>query len=231
MKCFTQKRANYNEANYNGAKYNGTKNNNGAKGNNKGFTLLEALISLSLIAGVLITSVSFVKKKDTVRKKVFRQFVSLNRQLDHFARLKRNIYRLVIQIDKKEEKYSYWVEKKLLGIDLNNNSSEEEEGEDTTQDATEDATEEGSSFVIDTDFFEKPQVLPSSLSFVSVELGLEKDPVEEGKAYIFYFPDGQFNKVLIQVKERNIYWSFLINRLSGGLTILKGKNKLKDLEL
>ena len=223
MKCFTQKWAKYKgETNYKGLKYKGV------RGHNKGFTLLEALISLSLIAGVLITSVSFVKKKDTARKKVFRQFISLNRQLDHFARLKKNVYRLVIQIDKKEDKYSYYVEKKLMGVPQGFPSEEEESEEKKEEDR---ALVDKEAFVIDQEFFEEPQVLPSGLSFISVELGLEEKPIEEGKVSIFYFPEGQFNKVLIQVKEKNIYWSFLINRLSGGLNILKGKNTLKDLEL
>ena len=180
-------------------------------------SLLEVLIALTILVSILALSVSVVKKKDNNIKKTFRHLISLNRQLDHFARLKRQTYRLVIRLDKK--KSSWWVEKKISENQILHNPSNKEN-----------QSFPPNGFIMDTDFFEKPQHLPNGLNFESVELNEHKDPITSGMAYIHYFPEGQFNLALVKVKSKKTYWSIFIDRLHGELTVFSGKKTLKEFE-
>lgn len=185
--------------------------------NTKGFTLLELLIVLVLLTGILALGSSFIKKKDNIIKKTFRQLVALNRQLDHFARLKRETYRLVINMNEKEN--SFWVEKKLPENQIQLNPSD-----------SKNQTLPPSGFIMDTDFFEKAQKLPRGLKFESVEMKGQKEPITNGKTYIYYFPEGQFNTALLQIKGKKVYWSLFIDRMHGELTVLNGKKKLEEFD-
>ena len=188
-----------------------------SKVNIKGFTLLELLMALTILVSTLILGASFIKKKENNIKKTFRQLIALNRQLDHFARLKRETYRLAIHID--EKKSSLWVEKKLPEnqIPLDPSSSKNQ-------------TLPPTGFVIDTDFFEKPYKLPGGLKFESLQVEDQEEPITDGKAYIYYFPEGQFNKALLNIKGKKVYWSILIDRLHGELTVFNEKKNLQELE-
>ncbi len=187
------------------------------KANNKGFTLLELLIAMTIITSALVMGMSFIKKSDNVIKKTFRQLVALNRQLDHFARLKRKTWRLVVHIS--DKKSSWWVEKKI------------EKDQMPAQVVKKgDQTFPPDGFIIDEDFFKEPQQLPRRLTFESVELSAHKEPVTQGKAYIYYFPEGRFSLALIKIKGRKAYWSLFIDRLHGELTVFNGNKKLKDFE-
>ena len=184
--------------------------------NKKGFSLLEILISITIVTSTLILGSTFIiKRKDNRKKSVFRQFVALNQQLDYSARLKRQTLRLVIDLD--EKKNSWWVEKKLPYIRTSDLSS-----------MTENQSPPPTDFVMDTNFFAKPQKLPSELNFESVELSGQKDIITSGKAYIPYFPEGQFGTALLKIKRGNTYWSLFIDHLHGDLTIIAGNKNLTD---
>lgn len=187
------------------------------KTNTRGFTLLELLVAMTLLVSALIVGGSFIKKKDNNIKKTFRRFIALNRQLDHFARLKRETYRLAFNIDEKEN--SFWVEKKLSENQISQNLP-----------SLKNQTLPPTGFVMDTDFFETPQKLPGDLKFESLEATGQEEPVTKGKAYIYYFPEGQFNKALLKIKGKKIYWSLFIDRLHGELTVFNGEKKLQEFE-
>ena len=184
--------------------------------NNKGFTLLELLIALTILVSTVIMGASFIKKKDNNIKKTFRQLIALNRQLDYSARLKKEIYRLAIHIDEKES--SLWVEKKIPEKPILHNAFN-----------TKNQTAPPTGFVIDTNFFEEPKKLPEGLKFESMEMK-GQEPITNGKAYIHYLPEGQFNTALLKIKGRKTYWSLFIDRLHGELLVFKGEKKLQEFE-
>ncbi len=194
-----------------------------AKAGRAGFTLLELLIAMTIVISALAMGTAFVKKKDSGIKKSLRGFVALNRQLDHQARLRRQTRRLVIQM--KEKKHSWWVEKQQKNTPLTlNNQEDKSSAEAKNQSLPPDG------FVMDTDFFDKPQQLPKGLVFDSVESSSGKEPVKKGKAYIYYFPEGRFSMTLLKLKGRRAYWSLLIDRIHGELTVFSGNKTLKDFE-
>ncbi len=191
---------------------------------NKGFTLLELLIALSILVSTLIIGTSSIKRKDNIIKKTFRQFVALNRQLDHFARLKGKTWRLVVQMEEKES--TWWVEKKLPASQIFNPENQTFDNDEPTDPVEPTPSPEG--FVIDPEFFTTPQKLPKNLSFESVELNNIQEPITEGKAYIYYFPEGQFGTALLKIKGKKVYWSLFVDRLRGELTVYNGEKQLKD---
>lgn len=204
-----------------------------------GFTLLELIITLTLITGILVTGGSYVKRKDNKIRKTFRQFIALNRQLDQMSRLKRETYRLVINIGEnttystnentKDKKNTWWVEKKLQKNQMPENTSDTSDTNDTNDTSdTKNITPDG--FIEDTSFFEKPQTLPKQLTFESLESLKDESPITQGKAYIYYFPEGQFNTALLKIKGNRVYWSLFIDRLNGELTVFDGNKNLKDFE-
>ena len=183
----------------------------------KGLTLLEILIVIVILASSSILGGSFLFKKENNIKKAFRQFIALNRQLDHTARLKRESYRWAIKLGKKES--AWWVERKVPYTLI---------PEENTN--TEDQSAAQNGYLMDTEFFRTPQKLPSGLYFESVELSGQEKEKSEGIAYIYYFPEGQFNTAFIKIKSKKEYWSFFIDRVQGDLTIFVGKKSLKDME-
>lgn len=183
----------------------------------KGLTLLEILIVIVILASSSIIGGSFIYKKENNIKKTFRQFIALNRQLDHTSRLKREAYRWAIQLGKKES--TWWVEKKVP-YTLIPKENTNTKNQSTAQDG----------YLMDTDFVETPQKLPSELYFESVELSGQKKQKNEGIAYIYYFPEGQFNTAFIKIKNKKKYWSLFIDRVQGDLTVFVGKKSLKDME-
>ena len=182
--------------------------------NKKGFSLLEILISITIVTSTLILASTFViKRADNRKKSTFRQFVALNQQLDYSARLKRQTLRLVINLE--EEKNSWWVEKKIPKTSHFSSTAKKQ-------------TPPPTGFIIDTGFFAKPQKLPGELNFESVEFSGDTNIVSSGKAYIHYFPEGQFGKTLLKIKRRTTYWSLFIDHLHGDLTIISGNKNLTD---
>ena len=206
-----------------------------------GFTLLELLIALVLIVGILAMGTTYIKRKDNSIRKTFRQFIAINRQLDSLARLRRETYRLVINMNedtnyniasenKKDQKNTWWVEKKLT-----KNLMPDDEEDSTNQagnakhlENKQNITLDG--FIRDKDFFEKPQPLPAKLTFESLESLRKKSPITQGKAYVYYFPEGQFDIALLKIKGKRVYWSLFIDRLKGELTVFNEKKSLKDFE-
>ena len=170
-----------------------------------------------LITSSLILGSSFViKGTDNRKKSTFRELTALNRQLDYLSRSKNQTWRLVIDMD--ETQNSWWVEKKL-----SHNTSSDQAFSSANQSFP------TGNFVIDTNFFAKPQKLPGKMTFESVELSGKENEITKGKAYIHYFPEGQFNMAVLKVKRNNTYWSLFINRLHGELTVFTGNKSLKDL--
>ncbi len=177
----------------------------------KGVTLLELLLVLFILSSTLTLGVWFTKKRENHIRKTFRQFIALNHQLDSLAKLKGRAYRLVITTS--EEANSWWVEKQgSHSLDSNDAYPSSKQ-----------------IFTIDTAFFPKPQKLPENLRFSNIEFSrpLRINP-SKGQSYIYYLPEGQFNKIVLQVKGKKQYWSFFIDRLHGDLRIVPGEKKLED---
>ncbi len=172
----------------------------------RGMTLLEMVVVMALLAGFFVIGFpSFINKKKNVIQQSFRQIKALNRKLDSHAHLTGRVYRWVIVIGKKDS--SWWVEK---ASSLNGTFD--------------------SNFVKDDTFFKNVQTLPDGLFFESLSINNHKKqvPVLSGKSYVYYFPEGQFDKILLKIKGKKQYWSVLIDRLNGSLNIFSTNKNWQD---
>ena len=79
-------------------------------------------------------------------------------------------------------------------------------------------------------FFEEPQHLPGDLNITSVEYSKNNQTLSSGTVYIYYFPEGQTSQILLKLQSDNKYWSLLIDRFHGDLTVFSGEKLLADLK-
>jgi len=65
---------------------------------NKGFTLLEMLIVIALLAGIVGIAVPRIRKNNTNAKAVVREITVLSKEVHNFAQLKNATYRIVFNM-------------------------------------------------------------------------------------------------------------------------------------
>ena len=198
----------------------------------RGMTLIEMLVVMALLSGFFMMSVPFIKKREHVIQRTFRQMKALNRQLDSQARLNGMTYRLVVVLGLQKEGGNWWVERKAIvepSISSEINPSETNQLKDSSSISIE--GEDG--FVLDESFFKEPQELPETLSFENISFsGQQREKqISSGRAYIYYLPGGQSHKILLKIKGKKQYWSLLFDRLRGELDILLGNKTWQELPL
>lgn len=190
----------------------------------KGFTLIEILIVLALVAGLAIYTVPKLSTGDQVRAAV-RRLTVVTKQAQTAARLSGTVHRLVFDMpDEKGQEHSYWVEratKKDISLTFSN-----EDDEDKKEDEETSAT----GFEKDEKTTKRPEELPSNFYFEDIEFS-EKNKVSTGKAYIYFFPQGLVTKAAIHLTNKKaIKWTIVLNPLTGVGTVLTEYKTLKDIQ-
>ena len=207
-------------------------------------TLLEILMVLVIISSTLGLGLSFVQRRENSIKKTFRQWTALNRELDSKARLSNQIYRLVIDMEDKH-KNTWWVEQKIepslaqggqgfIAGGLQTITTESQQDDSIADDSRAGDSRADDSiaddFFMADQFFEEAQTLPGDLKFTGLEHSRKQKNVSDSKAYIYYFPEGQSQQVLIKLKSDKKHWSVWIDRFQGDLTVFTGDKTLADLQ-
>ena len=199
----------------------------------QGMTLIEIIVVMALLAGFLAVSAPFFKRKESSVKKMLRMFTALNRQLDSRARLKAKTYRLTFTIG---EKSAWRVEKltdlnKLPPITPPQDRSPRGEADTSNKPQLKPSLSPvgRKEFVRDESFFKVDQTLPFGLVFESISFSQKQKPISKGPAYIYYFPQGSFQKVLLKIKGKTRYWSLFFDRLTGDLDVFPDNKTWKDL--
>lgn len=189
------------------------------KGNQKGFTLLEILIVLGIIGAIVALGLSRIRKRDNDIKKVMREFYVLGKEVRNHARLKNTTFRLVFELNEGEQKY--WVESaqgfqgRVNEEDLKNLREEERPPE---------------VFQKDTSVIKKEKTLPTGLFFKNIET-VGKDPVQMGRAYIYFFSNGFVEASSLQVTDRKkATWTVVFHPLTGQADIIPEEKRLKDIQ-
>ena len=193
--------------------------------NQKGFTLIEIMIVLGIFAGVVaLSSPSFFKKKTKVLPTV-RKMQLLSKQLHRIARVQKKTFRWVIQLDDpdNELRSSYWVESAPAHTKI----LTPEELEDLNEDQLK---EHQGQFREDTSFFKEKIILPEGLSFDRIESINYEEPVENGKAYIYYFSNGLAEETAIHIKNNDkLNWTLAIHPLTGHVNLIRKDVSLEDI--
>ncbi|WP_374079663.1 Tfp pilus assembly protein FimT/FimU [Bdellovibrio bacteriovorus] len=191
----------------------------------KGFTLIEIMMVLAILAAVLVVGAPRVFKKNANIKSVARQFIVLSKEIRNKARLTNSTYRLVIDMDSKEAQY--WVER------ANGPQTVDPEAYEKAKEK-ESEKEEGAPpplFQIDKSITKKEQTLPSGLRFGSVETANMKAPLTSGLAYVHFFPEGFVEAAAVQITNgNNLTWTLVFNPLTGQADIIEKASSLKDIQ-
>lgn len=189
----------------------------------RGFTLIEIMIVLAIVAGLITLGAPRLLKKDGNIKSVARNFIVLSKEVRNKARLTNSTYRLAISMEPGEEKY--WLERASGPQAVDPEAYEKEKDEDKDEDAPPPL------FQVDTSLIKKEKKLPEGLRFGSVETVNMKAPMTSGVAYIHFFPEGFVEASAVQITNgNNLTWTLVFNPLTGQADIIEKASSLKDIQ-
>ena len=192
----------------------------------RGFTLIEMLIVLGIIASLMSFGVNVVGSNTNDMRDTSRNFIRLIRYMYNQAAVKNEYYRLVINLE--EQKYfaqysaePFYVvregdETEALRIsnELEGKSGDEEEA------AAEAAVNVGAFSEAEDDLLEIFKV-PEGIKIASVYVMHRLDKVEEGKVYLYFFPKGMTEFAVIHLSDldEENFMSLIVNPLTGSVEI------------
>ena len=192
------------------------------KSSQAGFTLIEILIVLGIMAAVLVLGLGRIRKNDNNIKTVFREMTVLSKEIRNQARLSQTFFRLMIQI--KPDGSKYWVEK--------GSAIERKDSKAVFRTAEEEAAsgddKKKSSFALYKKLTKKEKILPNGIAFKSLEI-LNSESLSDGLGAIYYSPEGLVEASIIHLTDNKNTWSLFINPLTGIIEIADEEISLKDI--
>lgn len=193
----------------------------------RGFSLVEIMVVLAIIGGLLVMITPRLQDKRSAIQGAVREIATLTREVHNHARLFNSTYRLVIEMNP-EEGHTYWIESAPGNIAL---MSEEQAKENANLSEEERAKlQERTGFSEDSRILKKRQSLPRGLFFGGVEYGNRLEAINEGRAYIHFFPQGLTEEAVIHLTDqKTLNWSLALHPITGVCDIFDGKKTLKDL--
>jgi prepilin-type N-terminal cleavage/methylation domain-containing protein len=195
--------------------------------NTSGFTLIEIMFVMAIIAFVVGIGIPRLGKNlGSQVRTLTRKIVVLNKDLHHMSRLRNKTYRLAISFGDATHAGSMWVEsansKQLL---------DPPDATPTPQPHTSlDKPPPAGPFSTDTELLKKPIVLPDAVKFEDVEIDPKGKPIQDGRAYIHFFPEGLVQEAVIHIGDgKTMHWSLVIEPLTGYTDVIEGEKHLKDI--
>lgn len=188
----------------------------------QGFSLIEILIVLALLAGLVAVASSQISFRKENLQSALRSMATLSREVKHQSKSRQTLFR--IRFDLESTPQRYWIETS------NQDSPKIETDEDSS-----DENEAQSSFQKDTTLLKKEKLLPENVIINSITtLSQDKSPntsQEEKEAYIYYWPNGLNDSAVILVSTKSSadsLWSLVINPLTGRGELFKKEIKLEE---
>ncbi len=181
-----------------------------------GFTLIEILIVMGIIAAIMGFSFSRIRKNDNNIRAVARHFIVLSKEIRNHAKLTNSTMRLVIQFDPLKPKY--WVEKSA-GNEIRESTDEKKSISDEAPSST---------FQIFKTLTKKEKELPAGLLFSSLEV-LNQNPISDGLGFIYFTPEGFTDAATLQLTDKKRFWTLVFNPLTGQADFLPEAKSLKDI--
>ncbi len=162
--------------------------------NSKGFSLLEILIALVLVALFSLIAVpTFNNVFRTGAESFAVQTASLFREARDRALLNKSVVRIRWDLDKQE----YWAEEGPDSVLI----PKAAEKEKTKTEEEKKKAEEESPFHLLRDLTPKKKTLPYGVKIVQLVLAREKDPVQSGTGDIYFFPNGTGTGGILSIQD------------------------------
>lgn len=194
--------------------------------NRRGFTLIEVMVVLGILAALVAVGAPRLFKKEGNIKTTARSMIVVVKEIRNRARLFNATYRLAIRMDKDEQ--SYWIEKGNGPVLVDPIKLKEE------FDNPEKKPEEGAPpplFQVDKTMLKEPKKLTGKLKFVQVETANMTEPMSSGTAYIHFFPQGMLEASAVQITDgRKNTWTLVFNPLTGQTDIIEKAVSLKSVQ-
>ena len=187
----------------------------------RGFTLVEIMIVIAIIAGVLAIGVPKMFSTTTAMRGAIRKLAVMTRDVRNNSRLYQVTTRLVISLDK-DKGFTYTVESSP-GVVLMKTEMQEKELEKVTSEQEKDAKPK-TAFSQEARVLKKPVTLPKGLKFEDVEKSSRQEAETSGKAYINFYPQGLSEEAAIHLGDgKDLHWTIVINPLTGRESFEKGE--------
>lgn len=202
--------------------------------NSAGMTLVEIMIVTAIIAVTLATAMTYIGNRNSDTKKFLRNFTVLSRELHNRAKLQGVVYRLVIDMGlpgdgNQKSDHLYWVEKGNAKFVLS--EKEEENALERDRESDPEKKKDPKGFEVDTSLIKEKSPLPGGLKFERVELNRLKNPVNQGKAFIHYLPQGLTDEAAIHIRgPKGENWTVAIHPLTGKAELISRTLNLKDMQ-
>lgn len=219
---------------------------NTLKRNLKGFTLIEILIVLSIIAVLVVTFATPKRSPQKLYKDYFRQLSLMSKKIKNRAQIERSTYRMIfymsegttteITVEKTEEAFLLGTEKesKELFEDLYKDKKEfSKRKQELKKEKNKTDTESSSLFKVSERF--KPDNLkkPQDLNIIQIEIsGIDEIFEPEGLAMFHYFSNGLVEEAAIQVqnKDETLKWTLITDPITGQIYARPGHKTLKEIK-
>ena len=160
--------------------------------NSKGFSLLEILIALLLVALFSVIAVpTFNSVFRTGSESFAVQTASLFREARDRALLNKSVVRIRWDIDKQE----YWAEEGPDSVLIPKAAEKPQTDEEKKK------AEEESPFHLSRDLTPKKQTLPYGVKIVQLVLPRFKDPVQSGTGDFYFFPNGTGTGGILTIED------------------------------
>lgn len=200
----------------------------------KGFTLIEILIVLLIIAGVFALFVPrFFSKSDRALRSEIRKLSLLAKDVRNRALLTKNTHRIVFSM--KKEGATYTVEEAEGKILLDSN----EEREKLINRKKEFTASELEEYEKNNPFQKVPKYskngpleFPNNLTIKQIELQGIKEKFTSGDVEIYFMPEGFVELAVIQVqtKDEALKWTLVTSPLIGLMDVFEGHLALETIE-
>lgn len=192
-----------------------------------GFTLIEIMIVISIIAGVLVVGVPKMFSSGTAMRGAVRKIAVLTRDIRNNSRLYGVTTRLVLFVA--SDKVGAYNVESSPGIVLMRTEEQEKEIEKLTE-SQQESTKTKVDFAPETRVLKKQVTFPRGLLIEDVEK-TGHDTVTEGKAYINFYPQGLSEESAIHVGDgKTLHWTIVINPLTGRADVYEKRITLKELK-
>lgn len=198
----------------------------------RGFTLLEIMIVLAIVAGMVTLAMPYIGNRNAQIKRSLRELTVMSREIHSRSKLQGVAYRLVIDMgnplasgDSPSEQ-SFWVEKSNGKVVIKEDEEEEALKREEETDEAKKADPKG--FSIEGAIAKR--TLPSGLRFEKVELTRLRSPIERGKAFIHYLPEGLADEAAIHIKGPNkMEYTVSIHPLTGRAELIAKALTLREM--